>query len=67
MQAITVIVTGVAVWWLSFASEDQKANIEETLSPLTNAVTSLVHTLRDRISGKLHLPSLSCCRVPEMV
>lgn len=55
MQAITVIVTGVAVWWLSFASDEQKANVEETLSPLTNAITSLVHTLRNRIYGKFTL------------
>jgi hypothetical protein len=52
LQAVTVIVTGAAVWWLSFASDEQKAGVEETLSPITNALGSLTDAFRERISGE---------------
>eukprot|EP00884_Botryococcus_braunii_P007264 jgi/Botrbrau1/16539/Bobra.0327s0006.1 len=56
--AVTVVVTGVAVWWLSFASDEQKASIEETLSPFTNAVSGVTHALRERVAGRTRRTSV---------
>ncbi len=68
-QVLAILGLGFAVWWVNYASDNIKATIEETLSPVVGTLLSawnwLLYSLvqlKDRITGKRTCSW--CCKAP---
>ncbi len=58
-----IVGTAGALWWFVWASDDQKAAVEETLAPVVGTLLSTWHwlldalmRLKERITGETTLP-----------
>jgi hypothetical protein len=59
-QVLGILATGGALWWFVWASDNQKAAVEETLAPVVGTLLSAWNwlldaliRLKDRITGAL--------------